>query len=285
MLNLRAILASTVVAAFVPAAAAAAGDPSVAALQVALHNQGLYAATVDGVPGPATTDAVLRFQRRVGLVPDGVAGRRTRAALGRLGRPALGQRLLSHGMVGWDVAALQFLLAWHGFPSGSFDGHFGARVEWAVLRFQRWARLLADGAAGPATIAALRAPPPQSPLSFSWPLQAPVGDPFGPRSDRFHPGIDLPAAFRVPVGAARGGTVAYAGPTFGGYGNLVTIAHGHGVRTMYAHLSRIDVHVGQRVEAGARVGLVGSTGLSTGPHLHFEVRLRGAAVDPLPALA
>ena len=64
----------------------------------------------------------------------------------------------------------------------------------------------------------------------------------------------------------------------------MTIAHRDGVRTMYAHLSRVDVRVGQRVRTGARVGLVGATGDATGPHLHFEVRLRGAAVDPLPAL-
>jgi murein DD-endopeptidase MepM/ murein hydrolase activator NlpD len=69
----------------------------------------------------------------------------------------------------------------------------------------------------------------------------------------------------------------------GGWGYLVSIAHGNGVRTMYAHLSRIDVRVGARVGAGHQIGLVGSTGHSTGPHLHFEVRVRGAAVDPLPA--
>jgi murein DD-endopeptidase MepM/ murein hydrolase activator NlpD len=70
----------------------------------------------------------------------------------------------------------------------------------------------------------------------------------------------------------------------GGWGNLVTIANASGVRTMYAHLSRISVGVGQRVATGAQVGLVGATGDATGPHLHFEIRVRGAAVDPLPTL-
>jgi murein DD-endopeptidase MepM/ murein hydrolase activator NlpD len=69
-----------------------------------------------------------------------------------------------------------------------------------------------------------------------------------------------------------------------GWGLLVTIAHRDGVRTMYAHLSRIDVRLGERVRAGERVGRVGATGDATGPHLHFEVRVRGAAVDPLSAL-
>ena len=83
-----------------------------------------------------------------------------------------------------------------------------------------------------------------------------------------------------PVQAA----VAFAGPSGSGWGNLVVVAHRHGVRTRYAHLSRIDVQVGQRVSAGSTVGLVGATGEATGPHLHFEVVVRGANVDPLSAL-
>ena len=70
----------------------------------------------------------------------------------------------------------------------------------------------------------------------------------------------------------------------GGWGKLVAIAHGNGVRTLYAHLSQVHVRLGDRVGAGFQIGLVGSTGASTGPHLHFEVRVRGAAVDPLTAL-
>jgi murein DD-endopeptidase MepM/ murein hydrolase activator NlpD len=191
---------------------------------------------------------------------------------------------MHRGHRGWDVAALQFLLAWHGFPSGQLDGRFGARVEAALLRYQLWAGFGADGIAGPTTLAALRSAPPRLRLALAWPVAAPVGDVFGPRDNRFHPGIDLPAEAGAPVTAARGGRVVFAGPSIGGYGNLVEIAHGHGVVSWYAHLSRVDVAVDQRVEVGERVGLVGSTGESTGPHLHFEVRLRDAAVDPLPAL-
>src|SRR5438034_5724288 len=81
--------------------ARAAGDPTVAALQVALHAHGLYGGTIDGVAGPATERAVRRFQRRTGLQVDGVVGRRTRRALGKLGRPRLGARRLASGKVGW----------------------------------------------------------------------------------------------------------------------------------------------------------------------------------------
>jgi peptidoglycan hydrolase-like protein with peptidoglycan-binding domain len=264
--------------------AAAAGDAGVAALQVGLRAKGLYAGTVDGVLGPETTEGVRKLQRRAGLDVDGVPGADTRAALGRFGRPALGTRMLAGRMVGWDVAQLQFLLAWQGFPSGPFDGRFGPRTEAALRRFQEWAGLQPDGAAGPATLTALRAEPPASPVALSWPLPTPMTDPFGPRGARFHTGIDFPAPTGAPIAAAGAGRVTYAGHLKGGWGLVVTIAHGSGVRTMYAHLSRIDVKLGARVAAGARIGLVGATGHATGPHLHFEVRLRGAAVDPLTAL-
>jgi murein DD-endopeptidase MepM/ murein hydrolase activator NlpD len=264
--------------------AGAAGTSDVAALQVALRAKGLYDGSVDGVVGPATARAIRGFQRRKHLSVDGVVGPQTRRALGRLGGPALGRRMLGPKRRGWDVAELQFLLAWHGFPSGSIDGDFGTRTEAAVLRFQRWARLFPDGQVGPATLAALRAPPAVSPLRLAWPVQAPVGDPFGPRGARFHAGVDLTAWSGVPVTAAGPGLVVYAGPRAGGWGNFVAVAHTHGVRTFYAHLSRVDVRLGDWVRAGTQLGLVGATGAATGPHLHFEVRLRGAAVDPLTAL-
>jgi murein DD-endopeptidase MepM/ murein hydrolase activator NlpD len=129
----------------------------------------------------------------------------------------------------------------------------------------------------------LRAPPPQSPLPLRAPLVAPAGDRFGPRGNRFHSGVDFIAAFGTPVTAAAAGRVTWVGIR-DGWGLLVTVAHAAGVRTLYAHLSRADVRLGQRVEAGEQLGLVGATGEATGPHLHFEVRVRGAAVDPLGAL-
>jgi murein DD-endopeptidase MepM/ murein hydrolase activator NlpD len=284
--SVRACLLAAVVLAFLGSAGSspAQGDPAVAALQIALHARNLYRGAVDGVAGPQTAKAVRRFQRRKGLPEGGAIGPRTRAALGRLGRPALGSRILEPDAVGWDVSALQFLLAWHGFPSGLFDGRLGQHTEAAIRRFQRWAGLTVDGLAGPATLRALRVPPPISPILLRWPLTAPLGDTFGPRGRRFHAGVDLTAPRGTPVRAAGPGRVVWAGLRAGGWGRLVTIAHSTGVRSMYAHLSRVEVRVGQRVAAGARIGRVGASGRATGPHLHFELRLRGAAIDPLTAL-
>ena len=264
--------------------AAGSRDAGIAALQVALHARGLYADTIDGVRGPSTTKAIKRFQRRAGLPVDGVAGPKTRRALGRYGKHLFGTRPLTRGAAGWDVAALQFLLAWHGFPSSTFDGGLGDHTERALRRFQRWSGLKPDGVAGATTFAALRLPPATCPLALAWPLDAPVGDPFGPRGNRFHAGIDLVAALAAPVAAAAPGRVVFAGFAPGGWGNLVIVAHADGVRTMYAHLSAILVHRKELVSTGTRLGLVGATGDASGPHLHFEVRLRGAAVDPSTAL-
>ena len=265
-------------------AAMASGNAGTAALQVALRARGLYPATIDGLAGPATTAAIKRFQHRVGLSATGIVDSRTRHALGRYGRHLLGSRSLTRGAAGWDVAALQFMLAWHGFPSATIDGGLGVHTEKALRRFQRWAGLPVDGVAGQTTIAALREPQPTCPIPLAWPLQAPVGDPFGPRGNRFHAGIDLIAPTGTSVQAAAPGRVAFAGFARGGWGKLVVVVHRDGVRTLYAHLSAIDVRRGAEVGAGDRLGLVGATGDASGPHLHFEVRLRGAAIDPRSAL-
>jgi hypothetical protein len=265
-------------------AAAGAVSGNVAALQVGLRAVGLYGGTVDGVAGPATAAATRVFQRRHRLIADGIAGPATRRALGRRGRPAWGSRALHAGMRGWDVSVLQFQLARHGFPSGPVDGGFGARVDAALRRFQVWAALGADGIAGAATRARLRAAPPVSPLRFYRPVQAAVGDRFGPRGAGFHPGLDFPVPAGTPILAAGRGCVIRASYDSGGYGNLVIIQHRLGVTTWYAHLSAFAVRAGQCVTGGDRIGRAGATGFATGPHLHFEVRVRGAAVDPLGAL-
>jgi murein DD-endopeptidase MepM/ murein hydrolase activator NlpD len=269
---------------FAAPAASAGRDAGLAALQVALHARGLYSGAIDGVKGPSTTTAIKRFQRRAGLTPNGIPGPQTRKALGRYGRHVLGSRPLTRGASGWDVASLQFLLAWHGFPSATIDGGLGQHTELALRHFQRWAGLEPDGIAGATTYAALRRAPASCPISLAWPVAGQIGDPFGPRGNRFHAGVDIVAPSGAPVGAAAPGRVTWAGRLAGGWGKLVVVAHADGVRTMYAHLSSIAVRFGQRVGTGDLLGAVGATGDATGPHLHFEVRLRGAAVDPRPAL-
>ena len=279
-----AALAAALAAAVLAGPAASAGNPEIAALQVGLSSRGLYEGTVDGVLGAGTSAAVRRLQRKAGLPADGVPGRKTRAALGHYGRRApLGRRTLVVGTRGWDVAALQFALAWHGFPSGPLDGHLGLRTEAALRRFQVWAGLKADGTAGASTFVALRAPVPRSPLVLSAPVQAPTGDVFGPRGSRFHSGLDFRAPSGTPVSAAGAGLVVFAGRHNSGWGNLVVVKHGSGVRTLYAHLSRIDVKLGEHLSSGDHLGLVGASGQATGPHLHLEVLVRGAAVDPQTA--
>ncbi|HEX7838234.1 MAG TPA: M23 family metallopeptidase [Kofleriaceae bacterium] len=100
----------------------------------------------------------------------------------------------------------------------------------------------------------------------------------------FHAGTDFRSQPGTPVVAAGDGIVAYCG-RMGGYGNVVDIDHGGGVVTRYAHLRRIETHKAEAVHAGETIGRVGSTGRATGPHLHFEVRIDGAPVSPIAAMA
>ncbi|HEX3290947.1 MAG TPA: peptidoglycan DD-metalloendopeptidase family protein [Gaiella sp.] len=115
---------------------------------------------------------------------------------------------------------------------------------------------------------------------LSWPVSGPVTSGFGLRWGRMHEGIDIAVGMGTTVRAAAAGTVIYAG-WMGGYGNLVVVDHGNGLSTAYAHNSSLAVGVGQSVAAGDVVSYSGSTGNSTGPHVHFEVRVDGSAVDPL----
>jgi murein DD-endopeptidase MepM/ murein hydrolase activator NlpD len=262
-----------------PGAAHATGDADVAALQVGLEARDLYTGDVDGYVGPHTLTGLRRLPGATTLFAPA-----TRTALGAYGTHALGSRPLVKGTFGWDVSALQFLLAWHGFPSGRFDGAFGPRTRAALLRFQRWAGIDPIGIAGPRTLAALRQPAPTCPVGLSAPIDVLPNDAFGPRGSEFHTGIDYPAPAGASVLAVRDGVVEAAG-RLAGYGQVVVLGHEEGVTTLYAHLSRILVDPGRSVARGTVVGLVGQTGNASGPHLHFEVRVRGAAVDPGPALA
>jgi murein DD-endopeptidase MepM/ murein hydrolase activator NlpD len=94
-----------------------------------------------------------------------------------------------------------------------------------------------------------------------------------------HQGVDIGAPEGAPISAAAAGKVTYSG-VMGGYGNIVIVDHGNGLETRYAHASSLDVRVGETVAAGQLIARVGSTGMSTGPHLHFEVRKDDVAVEP-----
>jgi peptidoglycan hydrolase-like protein with peptidoglycan-binding domain len=268
--------------------------PKVAAVQVALKRIGLYNATVDGVRGPLTKAAIVRFQRRRGLSVDGVVGPQTRRAFGKRGRPAFGSRTMKKGDRGWDVAAMQYILARRGYPPGAIDAVFGPMTDAALRNFQRALGLASDGLAGPQTIAGLRrgsassgtTPVANGPVRILRPVSGPIGDRFGaPRSGgRTHTGLDFPVPHGTRVGAAGVGVTEFAGWNSGGYGNLVVVRHRLGYTTWYAHLASITTWKGEQVTGGTRLGYVGSTGNSTGPHLHFELRRNAVPIDPSPYL-
>jgi len=115
---------------------------------------------------------------------------------------------------------------------------------------------------------------------FIWPVNGPVVSPFGMRWGRLHAGVDIAVPSGTPIRAAGGGTVAIAG-WVGGYGNYTCIQHGGGIATCYGHQSSLGVSVGQKVSQGQVIGLSGCTGHCFGPHVHFEVRVGGAPVNPM----
>lgn len=125
---------------------------------------------------------------------------------------------------------------------------------------------------------------------FIWPLRGPITSPFGYRTHPifktriFHSGLDIGVPMGTPVKASNSGRVIYVG-WYGGYGKVVIIDHGQyngkAISTLYAHLSSYNVSVGQKIAQGQKIGNAGSTGYSTGPHLHFEVRVRGHVQNPL----
>jgi len=137
-------------------------------------------------------------------------------------------------------------------------------------------------------------PPPTEPphprvktdAELVWPIVGPINSPFGPRWGKFHAGIDIGSPYYQEVVAALDGEVVYADATKGGLGKAVVLQHGRGLRTVYAHLSIIIAHEGDTIRQGQAIGGVGDTGRATGPHLHFEVRKNGTALNPeeyLPA--
>lgn len=115
---------------------------------------------------------------------------------------------------------------------------------------------------------------------FIWPVQARISSYYGPRGGRLHKGLDLAAPTGQQIKAARTGTVIYSGWVTG-YGQTIMLDHGDGLLTLYGHCSKLLAQTGQKVSQGEVIALVGSTGRSTGPHLHFEILVNGQAVNPL----
>lgn len=214
------------------------------------------------------------------------------AVQGLTGSGAARMPLLRRGSRGPDVERLQRGLAQAGFGVPR-DGIFGANTEAAVRRYQQARGLVADGVVGPATWTALRGPGPAAPAApgtvpFIWPVRGRISSRFGMRRHpvtgqmQRHPGIDIAAPQGTPVRAAAAGTVTTRTDAING--NMVVLQHAQG-RSYYCHLSRFEVTTGQRVNQGDVIGAVGSTGRSTGPHLHFQITdANGTAIDPLSVL-
>jgi murein DD-endopeptidase MepM/ murein hydrolase activator NlpD len=167
-----------------------------------------------------------------------------------------------------------------------------ARIAALLAEAERQRTAAAAAASGRSGGGSSAGPPPPASLStpFSNPLaRMVIVSGFGYRihpiygTSRLHTGIDLDGDTGDPIYAAGAGVVLSAGWR-GGYGNCVIIDHGGGYGTLYAHMSSIAVGTGQTVRQGDRIGAIGSTGASTGPHLHFEVRIYGQPVDPVPYL-
>jgi murein DD-endopeptidase MepM/ murein hydrolase activator NlpD len=124
-----------------------------------------------------------------------------------------------------------------------------------------------------------------------WPVRGYITDGFGDRRNPFgggsyetHSGLDIATNHGTAIESTADGIVIFAGP-HGGYGNVVVVDHGYGITTRYAHMSAIDVNVGQHVTRGKQIGAVGSTGRSTAPHCHYEVRLHDRPVNPMAYLS
>jgi murein DD-endopeptidase MepM/ murein hydrolase activator NlpD len=221
--------------------------------------------------------------------------------------PAQGAvRELRMGARGASVKSLQRALRKRGIRV-PVDGAYGARTRAGVRVLQRRMRVKPTGVADSVLLQRLgvkvRAiagtsptrpsfseyPVPEpndttpSATGFVWPANGVVSSPFGPRWGRMHEGLDIAAPAGRHVRASKAGIVVTAAAA-GAYGNLVVLDHGNGETTRYGHLSAFDVARGQMVAIGQVVGRVGSTGRSTGNHLHFEIRFSGVAVNPLAHL-
>jgi murein DD-endopeptidase MepM/ murein hydrolase activator NlpD len=238
--------------------------------------------TCEAAPAPANAPAQgpgLTFESRApAVILQGVSGRQDKllARLENVADPCAARLKSAFRQAGVDPSRFvpppdpKTLTSPKAAPTGNPEESFG-------LRLRALARSLSD-------MRTLEAAASQAP--FAPPTKTGVqSSGFGLRTDPFsgrlapHPGLDFPAPRMTPVYATAQGVVAYAGPR-GTYGNMIEIDHGHGLRTRFAHLAALSVRAGQHVDPRQQIGAIGSTGRSTGPHLHYEVWVDGQAKDP-----
>lgn len=244
-----------------------------------------------GSPGSPATGALPELTRHVVARGDtlwdlALRYRTTVETIARLNRlSALSSLQVGHELVIMQGASGTVHRVRSGESLWTISRRYGVNVD-AITRANRLPAdaVLAVGqqliipTGGPASPVESTAPRAAS-AGFIWPLRGRITSGFGMRWGRMHQGIDIAAPHGHPVVASRDGRVSFAG-RWGGFGNLVIISRPSGIATYYAHLSRIEVRVGQTLEAGQRIGRVGSTGNSTGPHLHFEIRFSGRPENP-----
>lgn len=171
------------------------------------------------------------------------------------------------------AAAVWFLSGFNRTPNGGFDTSVGAEqitVEMPVTENANVNKVQKDEFI----------PGDEDENGFAQPVCGVLTSSFGSRSGRRHTGIDIGADSGTDILAAAGGTVTFSGQ-MSGYGNYIIIDHGNGIETAYGHCSKLLAEKGENVRRGDKIALVGSTGNSTGPHLHFEIKINGEFVDPL----
>jgi murein DD-endopeptidase MepM/ murein hydrolase activator NlpD len=250
------------------------------------HSMVLVAGSAVAVPAPGAGD-LIRLDTAYGTFRYRVTTTHPTAPGADLGPDAADLRLVSHAGGGLAVTVADLV-------PGDPDGAAEIAQEVAVTRAERTAEATTGDGAAPAAAAGRLRPPVTGPITQVFgPTDLGLELPFtydGVYYPHFHTGLDIGVGTGTPVAAAAAGTVVLATTNTGsdgrpvGYGSYVLISHGGGLFTLYAHLSRLEVAAGQRLLGGQVIGLSGSTGNSTGPHLHFEVRRGDTPVDPLPLI-
>jgi len=263
-------------------------DEQLARLRAQLAKPGEQVGAVPPTSAPApaaapksTTDSLETLPgKHSALAPDTVG----EGATLNMQTQAVAQ-LETHGVAQHSTSRLEQVLASTGVDLDKIIGHISQQSEAAMGGPFVSLDSMRSNAAEQQRVAALLKVAKILPLRAPLDVRYGVGSPFGPRSDpfngreEFHTGIDLDAPYRTLVYSTAPGIVVFTGWKEG-YGRTVEIDHGHGIVTLYAHLHRILVANGERVAAHVKIAQLGSTGRSTGPHLHYEIRLDGRPVNP-----